>query len=144
MLNIAKTFEFAASHCLAREDWSAEKNKQVYGKCANPAGHGHNYKLEVIVEGPINPDTGMVFDASLLDKIVTDKILSELDHKHLNTEVSWLKSPSGAPPTSEIIVESIWLRLEPEIPKASKGAYLSRLILHETSRIYTERRKQTI
>lgn len=136
MLMIAKKFEFSASHCLARLDWSDEQNRAVYGKCAHPAGHGHNYGLEVIVSGKMNPETGMVFDASLLDKIVQEKVLKFLDHKNLNADVPWL---SGVVPTSEVIVDRIWQQLEPEIAKTVTTAQLEKVVLHETSRIYAIR-----
>lgn len=138
MLTIAKTFEFAASHRLVREEWSDEANFAAYGKCANKSGHGHNYKLEVCVGGEINPETGMVIDASKIEFIVKTSILDELDHKHLNFDVSWLK---GKVPTSEVLVEAIWERLEPLVKQQAPNAQLQKLVLWETSRIYAAKER---
>lgn len=136
MLTISKTFEFCSSHTLAREDWNQEQNFKIYGKCSNPSGHGHNYKLEVTVSGAVDNETGMIFDASILDQIVQDYIIKDLDHKNLNKDVDWLQNKFGTPPTSEVIIESIWNRLEPEITKSRSLAKLEKLVLHETSRIF--------
>ena len=134
MICISKTFEFCASGRLARQDWSEQKNADVFGKCTNV--HGHNYRLEVSVSGPFQPETQMVMDASLLDSIVQENVIQELDHKHLNSDVPWLQDHI---PTVEIILECIWKRLEGSIEQSGNGARLERLVLHETSRIFATR-----
>ncbi|MCI5064379.1 6-carboxytetrahydropterin synthase [bacterium] len=133
MITIAKTFEFCASHRLFREEWSEEQNHNVYGKCANPNGHGHNYRLEVIVGGEIDSVTGMVMDASRLDDIVQQHLFSHVDHRDLNRDVPWLR---GKVPTVEVLTEAFWDRLEQPIADAGSGAQLQKLILHETSKIF--------
>lgn len=132
MVSIAKTFEFAASHRLFREEWTEEKNQQVFGKCYGQ--HGHNYRLEVVVSGPISQDTGMVIDASLISSIVQEKVYLDVDHKDLNTDVAWLK---GQITTVENFIEAIWGRLEQ--PFKQQGVQLQKLILWETGRIYAIR-----
>lgn len=139
MICISKTFEFCASHRLACPEWSNEKNSAVFGKCANPNGHGHNYRLEVTVSGPIQPETQMVMDASVLDAIVQERVIQELDHKHLNADVAWLQ---GHIPTVEVILECIWNELEEPVKLAGNGAQLEKLVLHETSRIFATRTRK--
>jgi 6-pyruvoyltetrahydropterin/6-carboxytetrahydropterin synthase len=136
MISIAKSFEFAASHRLYRSDWTPEKNQQVFGKCSNPNGHGHNYRLNVTVSGEVNFETGMVMDASKLDAIVMETLIRELDHKHLDMDVPWLK---GKLSTIENLIEEFWQKLEPAITAAAPAAKLKELVLHETSRIYATR-----
>lgn len=140
MICISKTFEFCASHRLARLEWSDEKNTEVFGKCANRNGHGHNYRLVVTVSGPIQPETQMVMDASVLDAIVQEHVIQELDHKHLNSDVPWLREHI---PTVEVILDCIWNRLDEPLRLAGKGAHLEQLILHETSRIFATRTRDT-
>jgi 6-pyruvoyltetrahydropterin/6-carboxytetrahydropterin synthase len=140
MICISKTFEFCASHRLARPEWSNEKNSAIFGKCANPNGHGHNYRLEVTVSGPIQPEAQMVMDASVLDAIVQERVIQELDHKHLNADVPWLQ---GHIPTVEVILECIWNELEEPVRLAGHGAQLEKLVLHETSRIFATRTRES-
>ncbi len=138
MLAIGKVFEFCASHRLYRPDWSVEQNTRVFGKCANPNGHGHNYKLEVCVHGTPNPETGMVMDASLLSKIVDETIFQHVDHKNLDIDVPWL---SGTITTSENLVRAFWERLAPVIRDIStQSASLFEIKLWETSKIFALKR----
>ncbi len=136
MLIISKTFEFAASHRLYRPEWDAAKNSAVFGKCANPNGHGHNYRLEVAVCGELDPETGMVLDASELDRIVNLEILNDLDHANLNVDVTWLEAQI---PTTEVLVEAIWGRLCSALESNAHSCKLQRLRLWETSRIFAEK-----
>ena len=136
MKSITKTFEFSASHRLYQPAWSEEENLKQFGKCCNPHGHGHNYKLEVMVSGEINPQTGMILDASVLDKIVSEQVIVDLDHKNLNLQVSWLE---GKIPSTENLVDEIWDRLFPNITTKAFNGKLHKLRLWETSRIYAER-----
>ncbi|MCB0359781.1 MAG: 6-carboxytetrahydropterin synthase [Bdellovibrionales bacterium] len=133
VVTIAKTFEFSASHRLFRPEWSDEKNRRIFRKCANENGHGHNYQLEVVVGGSPDPETGMVFDASLLDQLVTEYILAELDHKNLDRDVLW---HAGTIASSRNLVLAIWNRLAPALE--SFPASLERIRLWETSRIFAE------
>jgi 6-pyruvoyltetrahydropterin/6-carboxytetrahydropterin synthase len=133
MVTLTKTFEFAASHRLFRPDWDDEKNRAVFGKCANPNGHGHNYQLEVSVAGEISSETGMVFDAEQLSRIVDELVFNEVDHKNLNRDVEWL---AGKITTVEVIAESIWQRLAYALRERNPKARLHRIKLWETSRIY--------
>lgn len=136
MLSLTKSFEFAASHRLHKPEWSDERNAAVFGKCANPNGHGHNYRLEVSVTGQLSPETGMVIDAAKLDEVVTAVILRDVDHSNLDLDVEWLR---GQITTSEVLVEAFWSRLSRELERQNLPVKLHRIRLWETSRIYAQR-----
>lgn len=129
MLCLKRIENFSASHRLYHPEWSDEKNREIFGKCAHPNGHGHNYKLEVTICGVLNQETGMIFSLSILKKIIEDSILSCIDHKHLNFDVPWL---SGKIPTTENLVEGIWCELEKECEKY--GAVLHKVTVWETEK----------
>lgn len=109
MLILKRHFSFCASHRLYNPNFNDEKNKLIFGKCAGKNGHGHNYKLEISITGKIDPETGMLFNLQTLKDLVNESIINDVDHKHLNFDVPWL---IGKIPTTEILVESIWERLE--------------------------------
>lgn len=96
---------FNAAHRLHIPEWSDAKNTEVFGGCANPNYHGHNYDLEVKVVGEIDPLTGMVIDLKILKKIIKEQIEDRFDHKNLNVEVKEFK---GLNPTAENICYVIW------------------------------------
>ena len=118
---------FSAAHRLFRPDWSEARNLEVFGACANPNGHGHNYELQVSVEGAINPETGMIVDMKDLKSLVNELIVDPLDHKHLNLDVPFL---SGIIPTAENLAVAFWEILEPRIP----AGRLYEVRLQETER----------
>jgi 6-pyruvoyltetrahydropterin/6-carboxytetrahydropterin synthase len=118
---------FSAAHRLYRSDWDDSKNCEVFGSCANPNGHGHNYELEVTLDGPINPETGMIADMKDLKALVNELIVSRVDHKHLNLDVPFLH---GIIPTAENLAVAFWAVLESRIP----AGRLYELRLQETER----------
>jgi 6-pyruvoyltetrahydropterin/6-carboxytetrahydropterin synthase len=130
-VRVTRRLHFCAAHRLGREDWSAERNEVVFGACANPNWHGHNYELEVTVEGEVEPETGYVLDLALLRRLVEELVVNDLDHRNLNLDVPWLE---GEIPSTENLVVAIWNRLAPRIPRGR----LVRLVLHETPRNYVE------
>lgn len=93
-----RRYEFSAAHVLARSDWSDERNRAVYGKCANPSGHGHNYRFELTLEGTAPP-------GDAIDEIVRSRVLAELDARLLNREVAAFRR---VVPTAENIARHIW------------------------------------
>lgn len=131
---IGKSFEFAAAHRLWRAEWTEEKNRDVFGKCAHH--HGHNYTLEISVFGAQDPHTGMVFDASKLSSLVQKWILDDVDHKDLAKDVPWLE---GKLSTVENVTEAVWERLEGPVKEA--GAELYEVRVQETGRIFAVRRR---
>jgi 6-pyruvoyltetrahydropterin/6-carboxytetrahydropterin synthase len=125
--------EFNAAHKLWVDDWSEEKNKEIFGKCANPYFHGHNYELFVTVKGKPDPITGFIIDAKLLSQLIRDNITEVLDHTNLNKDKNFI--PQNLQPTTENVVYYIWKELEPFIPANCK---LHCIKLQETPRIYAE------
>lgn len=119
---------FCAAHRLHRADWSDERNHEVFRSCANPNWHGHNYELDVTVEGPVDPDTGYVMDLKQLRDLVQDGVIDEVDHANLNMDVGWL---DGIIPTTENVVVAIWHRLRERMPSEVE---LVKLVLWETPR----------
>jgi 6-pyruvoyltetrahydropterin/6-carboxytetrahydropterin synthase len=104
---------FSAGHTLFNPDFSDEKNREIFGKCSNPSGHGHNYVLEVTLRGEANPDTGFVFDLSELATVVRKQIIDDVDHRNLNVDVDWLR---GVIPTTENLASAFWERLDANLP----------------------------
>jgi 6-pyruvoyltetrahydropterin/6-carboxytetrahydropterin synthase len=131
---ITRKAEFSASHRTVRQDWPEAKNAEVYGESANPHGHGHNYLLEVTLEGEPDPVTGMVVDLKELKEIIRRRVIEPFDHRFLNHEVPPF---DRVVPTAENIAREIWKRLEPEI---GGGARLHRVRLWETEDLYVEYR----
>src|SRR5688572_7448955 len=96
---------FNAAHRLFRKDWSDEKNKEVFGLCANPHYHGHNYRLDVRVVGEIDTETGYVIDLNLLNKMIQEEVHDRFDHRNLNLDCPEFKDLN---PTGENIVVIIY------------------------------------
>jgi 6-pyruvoyltetrahydropterin/6-carboxytetrahydropterin synthase len=107
---ITRKVEFSSSHMCRRPELSEEENRRIYGPAANPHGHGHNYVLEVSLEGEPDPVTGMVLDLKELKQILTRHVVDVYDHRFLNYEVPPF---DRVVPTPENIARDIWQRLEP-------------------------------
>jgi 6-pyruvoyltetrahydropterin/6-carboxytetrahydropterin synthase len=126
LITLTRRYLFSAAHVLAREDWDDERNVSVYGKCANPSGHGHNYELFVTVSGQPEAGTGMILPAGALDRVVHDRVLSRLDGRLLNRDVPEFEKEV---PTAENIARFAWRALEGRLGPSR----LSRVRLVETS-----------
>jgi 6-pyruvoyltetrahydropterin/6-carboxytetrahydropterin synthase len=111
---ISRRESFNAAHELRNPDLSEAENRRLYGKCANL--HGHNYVLEVEVTGAIDPTTGYVFDLKRLSGVISRRIIEEVDHRNLNTDVPWL---DGLIPTAENLAVAFWERIRTELPEGS-------------------------
>ena len=131
-VKVTKRLTFSAAHRLYRMDWPDERNAEVFGACSNPNWHGHNYHLDVTVEGEVSPETGFVMDLKRLKETVREAVIGDLDHKNLNVDVPWM---SGVNPTTENLVVRMWERIASGIPG---DVSLRRLVLWETSRNYVE------
>ena len=118
---------FAAAHRLARPELSQEENEQIYGKCARPHGHGHNYLVDITVRGGIDPRTGMVCDLSALQRLVDDLVVEQFDHTFLNKDVPFF---AECVPTAENIALHIADRLS--TPIRAIGAHLHKVRLQES------------
>jgi 6-pyruvoyltetrahydropterin/6-carboxytetrahydropterin synthase len=128
---VTRRVHFNAAHRLHNPAQSDAWNKATFGLCNNPNFHGHNYELEVSVEGEIDPDTGYVIDIGRLKHIVEERVVDRLDHKNLNLDVAWFRELL---PSAENIAVVIWNQLQPEIP----AGRLLRVRLWETPRNYVE------
>ncbi len=127
---IRQRYEFSAAHRLHVEELSEEENREVFGKCNNPAGHGHNYRLEVTVRLPIDKD-GRTVDVERIDTLVNQHAIEHLDHKHLNTDVPQF---AGLNPSVENIVMVIWGMLVDRFGTLGRDAALDELSVWETSK----------
>jgi 6-pyruvoyltetrahydropterin/6-carboxytetrahydropterin synthase len=136
MIYLTRRATFSASHYYWNEAWTQQKNEQVFGRCANRNGHGHNYTLEVTVAGEPDPVTGFVVDLKGLKEIMEREVLAAWDHRHLNLETTEF---AATIPTTENIAIAAWKRLEPSVTAAG-GARLSRVRVYETLEIYAEYR----
>jgi len=106
-ISVTRRATFAAAHVLRRDDWGEERNREVFGGCAGD--HGHNYVLEVTVAGRVDPATGMVLNLKDLDRLIRDHVVDQVDHKHLNRDVDFLRDVM---PTAENLALAFWGRLE--------------------------------
>jgi len=132
-MHITRRERFSAAHRLSKEEWSDEKNLEVFGKCANPNWHGHNYELFVTVKGPIEEETGFVMDLKILSDILKEKVIEYLDHKNVNVDTPFMK---GKMASTENICLAIWEQIEG--PIAELGAQLHCIKLQETENNYVE------
>ncbi|HEV8539274.1 MAG TPA: 6-carboxytetrahydropterin synthase [Bacteroidota bacterium] len=112
MVYLTRKEHFCASHRLFNSKFSEKENLEIYGKCAYPNGHGHNYELEVTVAGTPDKDTGMILDLKKLSDIIEAEITTKVDHKHLNFDVDFL---TGVIPTAENLATVFWKILAPKI-----------------------------
>ena len=122
---------FSAAHRLFNPEWNDNKNDEIFGKCNNYYGHGHNYTLEVVVAGEPNLDTGYLLDLKILKKIIRENVIAKIDHKHLNFDVEFLKDKN---PTAENIAIGIWNELKDKIPSGK----LYSVKIYETENNYAE------
>lgn len=132
-VSVTRRLHFSAAHRLHNPAFSEQRNREVYGLCNNPNWHGHNYELEITVEGEVDPATGYVLDLKALRDLAEEAVIQDLDHRNLNLDVSWLE---GVIPSTENLVVQIWHRLAPLVPSGR----LTRLVLYETPRNYVEYR----
>jgi 6-pyruvoyltetrahydropterin/6-carboxytetrahydropterin synthase len=130
---ITRREEFSASHACLNPALGPEENRALYGEDSNPNGHGHNYVVEVSIEGDPDPVSGMVFDLKRLKAVICREVIEPFDHRFLNREVAPF---DRVVPTTENIAREIWRRLEPEL--AAANARLHRVRLYETEDLYVD------
>jgi 6-pyruvoyltetrahydropterin/6-carboxytetrahydropterin synthase len=130
-VTVTRRMRFNAAHRVFNPSFSDSENDATFGKCNNPNWHGHNYILDVSVEGSIDDRTGFVLDLSKLKALVEREVISVVDHRNFNLDVSFM---SGLIPTSENIIVEFWKILQPAIAPAR----LTRLVLWETENNYVE------
>ncbi len=130
---ITRRETFNAAHKLWREDWSEEKNWEVFGKCSNKNWHGHNFAIYVTVKGKPSVDTGFVINLKDLSNILKEEVIEPLDHKNLNLDVPFL---AGMLASTENMAIQIWERIK--APIAIAGGELVKIKLIETENNYVE------
>jgi len=131
---VSRRETFSAGHTLFNADFSEARNREIFGKCSNPSGHGHNYVLEVTLQGEPDEATGFVFDLSELSSLMWKLVLNDVDHRNLNVDVDWLR---GVIPTTENLANAFWDRLDPNLPRQM----LHSIRLRETEKNWVERRR---
>ena len=135
---LTRKAEFSASHVCTNPALSRAENRALYGANANPNGHGHNFVLEVTIEGDPDPVTGMVFDLRHLKEIIHSEVVDPMDHRFLNHEIPPF---DRVVPTTENLAIEIWKRLEwkiaaPGTPR--QQAHLKNVRLYETADLYVD------
>jgi 6-pyruvoyltetrahydropterin/6-carboxytetrahydropterin synthase len=133
MIYITRRERFSAAHRMFRQDWSDEKNLEVFGKCSNPNWHGHNYVLWVTVKGEQSENHGFVMNINILKKIINEKVIEKLDHRNINLDVTFMK---GKISSTENLAVAIWDEMKPEIEK--NGALLHCIKIEETENNFIE------
>jgi len=128
---VTRRVHFNAAHRLHNPARSDEWNRETYGPCNNPHYHGHNYEMDVTVEGNISPETGYVLDITRLKALVEEHVVSRLDHRNLNLEVPWFRDRI---PSAENIAVVCWEELSRVLPRD----LTLRIRLWETPRNYVE------
>jgi 6-pyruvoyltetrahydropterin/6-carboxytetrahydropterin synthase len=132
-MRITRKAEFSASHVCRNDAFSDEQNSALYGPAANPHGHGHNYIVEITIEGEPDPVTGMVRDLKEVKDILQREVIEPFDHRFLNREVPPF---DRIVPTAENVAVEIWRRLQPSLD--STRSKLHSVKLHETSDLSVE------
>lgn len=135
MIFVTRREVFSASHRLYNPNLTDEENEAIFDKCNNYNGHGHNYVLEVVVAGEVNPKTGYVIDLKKLKSIIIENVIKKVDHKNLNLDVDFLKDKI---PTAENIAIGIWEQLENKITEGK----LYSVKIYETENNYVEYKGQ--
>lgn len=131
--SVTRRYRFSASHRLHARALSDAENAQIFGKCNNPYGHGHDYELEVTVRGAVNPESGLVAPLAALDRHIQTKVLSRLASKNINKDV--VDFESLVPTTENLtLVIAQWLEADWPFPEEAGGPKILRIHLQETGR----------
>ena len=130
---ITRKAEFSASHSCYNPNLTEEQNRDLYGERPGSHGHGHNYLIEVSIEGEPDPVTGMIVDLKVVKDVIQREVIDSMDHRHLNHEVPPF---DRVVPTAENVVREVWRRLEPSL--SSGNARLHSIRLYETADLYVD------
>lgn len=130
---ITRRETFNAAHKLRRDDWSEEKNQEIFGKCSNPNWHGHNFVLFVTIKGIPNKDTGFVLNLKSLGDLINENVIEKIDHKNINLDVDFMKDKMSS---TENLAIGIWGQLEERIK--NEGGELVKIKLVETENNFVE------
>lgn len=130
MIYITRRERFNAAHRLYREEYSDEKNLEVFGQCSNPNWHGHNYELFVTVKGEVNPYTGFLVNLKDLSRIINKSVIEKIDHKNLNLDVDFME---GLIASTENLAIAIWEQLETPIKELSAQLHCVKIFESENN-----------
>lgn len=133
-VRLTRIVAFSAAHRYFRPDWSAERNREVFGPCAGEHGHGHNYECAVTIAGPLDPDTGMVMNLQEFDRVLGEEVRDRFDHRFINHDVPEFGS-GGLIPTGEALAVFLWDRISNRLPPA---VTLERVRIQEDQYLYAE------
>ncbi len=131
VVEVTRAYQFSAAHRLHNPRFSPAENARIYGRCNNPNGHGHSYRLEVTIRGPVTPDTGRVEDAQLLDALVREWVIARVDRANLDDLIAPTDGPTS---TTEVVAGLFWRLLDGALP----AGRLHRLRLEETPNNFFE------
>jgi 6-pyruvoyltetrahydropterin/6-carboxytetrahydropterin synthase len=136
-MRVTRRYRFAASHRLHSAAFTEVENRELYGKCNNPYGHGHDYVLDVTAAGPVEPASGLVVHIPTLDRLVSERVLRDFDHRYINADLAEFKV---LVPTSENIMRVIEDRLTTHWSEVFPGEWprLEGIRLRETKRNFFE------
>jgi 6-pyruvoyltetrahydropterin/6-carboxytetrahydropterin synthase len=136
-MRVTRRYRFAASHRLHSAAFTEQQNRELYGKCNNPYGHGHDYVLDVTTAGPVDPGSGQVVHIPTLDRLVSERVLRDFDHRYINADLAEFKA---LVPTSENIMRVIEDRLMTHWSEMFPGQWprLEGIRLRETKRNFFE------
>ncbi len=137
MIYLTRRERFNAAHRMYRKEWSDEKNYEIFGKCANPNWHGHNYELFVTVKGEPDPETGLLINLKSVSTIIREKVIDKLDHKNINLEVDFMQ---GKIASTENLAMAIWKELE--APFNNIGIRLHMIRIKESENNIVEYQKE--
>jgi len=127
VIELTRRYRFPAAHVLAHRRLSAEENQRIYGKCAHPAGHGHDYGVEVTLRGEVDPETGSLMPHDVLDALVETRVVARFGHRLLNADPLFAELV----PTAENIARAIYRELDAPVAAAG-SARLARVRVTET------------
>ncbi len=133
MIYLTRVEHFNAAHKLYNESWTEEKNREVFGKCANANWHGHNYELHVTLKGEPHPETGFIYNAKKLGDLIKEVVIEQVDHCNLNLDVPFMQ---GKFTSAENLCIGIWNELKPHLDKDNATLHCVKVI--ETRSIYVE------
>ena len=135
VVEVTRTFQFSAAHRLRSPHFSEAENARIYGRCSNPSGHGHTYRLEVTVRGPVSPGTGWMEDRRTLDELVRSRIVRRFDRRNLDLLITPADGPTS---TTEVLAGLLWRILDGSLPPGR----LWWLLLEETPNNFFELKRE--
>lgn len=135
MIFVSRKEHFNAAHKLYNPAWTPERNREVFGPCANENWHGHNFELIVTIKGTPDTETGFVVDLKKLSTLIREEVIDKLDHKNLNVDVAFMR---GKLASCENLIVEIWKILDGRLPDITSTGRLHAIRLYETPRNYVE------